>query len=307
MSVDTVDGSVTVATLPFVSVVVPVYNAERELVRLMNSLRAQSYPADRIEVLLVDNNSTDSSAEVIKSFPDAKGLTFTDWQSSYASRNVGIEAAQGEVLAFIDADCWAHPDWIRIGVERMLAENLDRVGGRVQFALSQYPNIYEIFDSARNFRMEEFVNRGWTGAGNQFVRREVFADAGLWDPKLISGGDYEFGLRATKTGKSLGFEPDALIYHFARTTCMSLVKKWIRTEYGVAQAYKSYGIGELHLWTKKANYRPLVGVWKEFPPEIQANPHMRLAIDLLSNVLRYSGNLGNFLGYFDLGQLCFRE
>jgi len=286
-------------THPRVSVIVPVYNAERTLGRLMASLRRQSYPQGRIEILLIDNNSTDRSAEVIASFPEAIGLAFTEWQSSYAARNVGIERATGDVLAFIDADCWAHPDWLHAGVRRLVGEELDRIGGRVEFVLSSYPNVYEIFDTARNFRQADFVSRGWSGAGNLFVRRELFGEVGLWDSRLISGGDREFGIRATRAGKSLGYTPDALIYHHARRTLASLVKKWIRTEYGAAQAYRRHGIGELHLWKKKANWRPLFGVWKEFPEEARRTWRRRAGITLLANLLRLAGNLGNFLGYYD--------
>jgi len=285
-------------TAPNVTIIVPVYNAERALGRLMASLRTQDYPRDRVEIILVDNNSTDNTVEVIRQYDDAIGLSFNDWQSSYASRNVGIERASGEVLAFIDADCWAHPQWLKAGVTKLMDDNLDRVAGRVEFVLSAHPNIYEIFDSARNFRQADFVNRGWSGAGCLFIRKALMREIGPFDPHLISNGDCEFGLRATRAGKTLGYAPEAVIYHRARASLKALVKKWIRTEYGAAQVYRRHGLLPLHLWCKKANYRPLVGVWREFPPEIQENSHMRLAIDGISNVLRYAGNFGNFLGYF---------
>jgi len=291
---------------PLVSVIVPVYNAERALPRLMDSLRRQRYPSERVEIVLVDNNSTDRSAEVMRSFPEVKACAFTERQSSYGARNVGVEASRGEALAFIDADCWAHPDWLAEGVAG-LNKGADRVAGRVEFVMSAYPNFYETFDAALNFGQPDFVSRGWSGAGNLFIRRKVFDDVGMWDPTLISNGDCEFGLRATATGKTLVYRPKALIYHRARRTFMSLVKKWIRTEYGAAQAWRRHGIQELHLWTKKANYRPLLGAWKSFPPEIRANPRMRLAIALLSNILRYAGNFGNFLGYFGLRQFGLGE
>ena len=286
---------------PSVSVIVPVHNAERCLDRLMASLRRQDYPNDRVEVFLVDNNSTDRSAEVIKGFADATLLRFTDWQSSYASRNVGIDHASGEVLAFIDADCWAHPRWLAEGVGALVGRGLDRVAGRVGFVLSRYPNIYEVYDSARNFRQGDFVDRGWSGAGNLFVRRRLMEEIGPWDPCLISQGDTEFGLRATRLGKSLGYAPGALIYHRARGSLRALVKKWIRTEFGAAQVYRRHGLLELHLWTRKANYRPAIRAWQDFPEELTRSPRMRLAIDAISNILRCAGNLGSVLGYFAKG------
>lgn len=288
-------------TQPRVSVIVPVYNAERALPRLMASLRRQDYPRSRVEIILVDNNSTDRSAEVIGRCPEAVGLSFERWQSSYAARNVGIEHATGDVLAFIDADCRADAGWLNAGIRGLIEGGFDRVAGRVEFVLSAHPNIYEIFDSASNFRQGDFVARGWSGAGNLFVRREVIAEVGPFDAQMISGGDCEFGLRATRAGRSLGYAPDAVVYHRTRTSLKSLIKKWIRTEYGAAQAWRRHRLLGLHLWYKKANYRPLRGVWKAFPEEVRSNPHLRLAIDGIANVLRLAGNFGNSLGYFDIG------
>ena len=284
-------------TQPFVSVIVPVYNAEPSLARLVDSLRAQDYPKNRIEIIMVDNGSADGSAGFMKGLPDVISLTQTQYQTPAATRNAGIERAHGDVLAFIDADCWAHPQWLKAGVNTLGDGKLDRVAGRVEFVFSERPNIYETYDSTLNFGQSDFVSRGWCGTGNLFARHDLFDAVGHFDPVLRSAEDCEFGLRATRAGKSLGYAPDAVIYHRARASLKALVKKWIRTEYGAAQVYRRHGLLPLHLWCKKANYRPLAGIWREFPPEIQKNLRMRLAIDVISNVLRYAGNFGNFLGY----------
>lgn len=287
---------------PFVSVIVPVHNAEQALRRLMASLRAQDYPRERIELLLVDNRSTDRSGAVMREYAEVTPLAQAEWQGPAATRNAGIRQARGEILAFIDADCWAHPRWLSEGVRTLRARRLDRVAGRVEFVLSRYPNIYELYDSGINFRQTDFVSEGWCGTGNLFVWKRVFDEVGLFEPALRSHEDSEWGLRATEAGQSLGYAPEAVVYHRARTSLMSLVKKWVRTEYGAAQVYRRRGLFELHLWTKKANYRPLRGTWRAFPPAIQRNAHLRTAIDGISNILRLAGNLGSFLGYYGIGQ-----
>lgn len=283
--------------LPQASVIVPVYNAADALPRLVASLRAQDYPRDRFEIILVDNNSTDGSAELIRGFGDVIGLSQTKWQGPGATRNAGIERARGDVLAFIDADCWARPDWLGTGVRMLTEKGLDRVAGHVEFVLSDRPNIYEIYDAAINFRQTDFVSSGWCGTGNLFTPKKLFDDIGLFDPELISCEDTEFGMRASRAGKTLGFAPGAVVYHCARTRLGSLVKKWARTEYGAAQAWKRHGLLELHLWNKKANYRPLRGIWRTFPPEITSSMRRRLAVDAIANILRMAGNYGSFLGY----------
>jgi GT2 family glycosyltransferase len=283
--------------LPSVSVIVPVYNAVRALPRLAASLWAQDYPRDRTEIIFVDNNSTDGSGALVRRLPDVIGLSQTTYQGPGATRNTGIEKASGEVLAFIDADCWAHPNWLSAGVRMLVDRGLDRVAGHVEFVLSPYPNVYEIFDAAINFRQTDFVSGGWCGTGNLFTPRKLFNEIGTFDPPLISCEDTEFGVRASRAGKSLGFAPEAVVYHRARTSLGSLVKKWIRTEYGAAQVWKRHGLLELHLWDRKANYRPLHEVWRSLPPEAQASARMRLAVDGIANVLRLAGDLGSFLGW----------
>jgi GT2 family glycosyltransferase len=287
---------------PFASVIVPVHNAERALPRLMASLRAQRFRRERFEMILVDNRSTDRSREVMGGFSDVTVLSQTARRGPAATRNEGIRAARGDLLAFIDADCWAHPDWLDCGVRTLMEKNLDRVAGRVEFVLSRHPNIYELYDATVNFRQTDFLSTGWCGTGNLFVRRSVFDEIGPFDAELISHEDSEWGLRATLAGKSLGYAPEAVVYHRARTSLASLVRKWIRTEYGAAQVWRRHGLFELHLWTKKANYRPLISTWQNFPPAVRENRHLRVTTDAISNILRLAGNLGSFLGYFNLGR-----
>ena len=159
-----------------------------------------------------------------------------------------------------------------------------------------------MYDSSVNFRQTDFLSAGWCGTGNLFVRRKVFDEVGLFDAELISHEDSEWGLRATRAGKGLGYAPEAVVYHRARTSLASLVRKWIRTEYGAAQVWRRHGLFELHLWTKKANYRPLIGTWRTFAPDVQENSHLRVTMDGISNILRLAGNLGSFLGYFNFGR-----
>jgi glycosyltransferase involved in cell wall biosynthesis len=96
------------ADWPFVSIIVPVYNGSRTIDALLTSLLALDYPPDQHEILIVDNKSTDDTRQRIQRYPVTL-LEETEIQGSYAARNRGIEAAQGEILAFTDADCVVEP------------------------------------------------------------------------------------------------------------------------------------------------------------------------------------------------------
>jgi glycosyltransferase involved in cell wall biosynthesis len=98
--------------LPKISVIIPIYNGESDLPNLLNCLGTQTYPANRVEYLLVDNGSIDRTADIIKAFAEQsqsqeliiRYLSENNIQSSYAARNTGIREATGEFLAFTDVD-----------------------------------------------------------------------------------------------------------------------------------------------------------------------------------------------------------
>ena len=101
-----------------VSVVVPFYNEERWIAKCVEGLLAQTYPRNRYEIILVDNGSTDASTTIARRFPELRVLTEAT-RGSYVARNRGVSAAEGELIAFIDADCVPSPDWVEEIVQSM--------------------------------------------------------------------------------------------------------------------------------------------------------------------------------------------
>ncbi len=95
----------------FVSVVIPVYNAARYLDRCLDGLLSQNYDPADYEIIMVDNNSTDDSAEIIRRRTGVK-MVSENKQGAYAARNRGITLARGDVLAFTDPDCVPVPGWL---------------------------------------------------------------------------------------------------------------------------------------------------------------------------------------------------
>src|SRR3989338_7815520 len=100
---------------PFVSVVVPVYNDNVRLKKALEALERQSYPADRYEVLVVDNASEDDVRSIMSAYPRVKYL-FEGKRGPASARNRGVREAKGEIIAFTDSDCIPRPDWIERGV-----------------------------------------------------------------------------------------------------------------------------------------------------------------------------------------------
>jgi len=95
----------------YISVIVPVFNSEKYIEQCINALLDQDYPEDRYEIIMVDNNSTDMSINIISRYPRIRLLQEPE-QSSYAARNRGIRSAKGEVISFTDPDCRPYPQWL---------------------------------------------------------------------------------------------------------------------------------------------------------------------------------------------------
>jgi len=143
-------------TFPAVSVIVPAYNEEKNIARLIESLLDLDYPKEILEIIIIDNNSNDRTKEIIKQYP-VKLLEEKDIQSSYAARNKGIQNAKNEILAFVDSDCIATPQWVKEGVKVLVLESADLVGGNVEFIYSENKTAAELYDSITNLQIESYI------------------------------------------------------------------------------------------------------------------------------------------------------
>ncbi len=127
-----------------VSIVVPVYNAERYLEECIASLLAQNYPTEKREILFIDNNSSDRSSAILQKHASKVRILQEPTQGAAAARNRGIKQARYDLIAFIDADCTADKDWLWHLLEPFTNDSeIAAVGGKF---LSRRPaNPIEIF------------------------------------------------------------------------------------------------------------------------------------------------------------------
>ena len=229
---------------PGVSIIIPVYNDQDHVSALLESLLAQDYPKDRTEIMVVDNNSTDSSRDIIQRYP-VRFLEEKDIQSSYAARNRGIRAAAHEILAFIDSDCTAVPSWLTEGIRVLRAEHADLAGGKVEFTFASDPSSAELYDSLMHFNFEKTIaEKKGTGAGNLFARKRTFDRLGLF-PAVRSGGDFQWSRRAMENGMKVVFAPGAVVRHPARRL-REILQKQIRTGAGYPYQRLAGGHSRLH-------------------------------------------------------------
>lgn len=269
--------SAPVPLLPPVSVVVPIYNGEADLPALIERLLAQTYPADQVEYLLVDNGSQDRTPQMLQTAVQQateKGLRLlalnhTTVQSSYAARNEGIGAATGEIIAFTDADCYPAPDWLVQLVQPFKDANVGLVAGAIAPLPAQ--NWLERYsDRQQTLSQTSTLNHSFRPYGqtaNLAVRAELFQRVGLFRPHLTTGGDADLCWRIQQqTTAQIAYADQAVVLHHHRDTLSGLRRQWYR--YGCSNRY----LHDLHdialtreLTRKEVTYRLSRWLLKEIP------------------------------------------
>ena len=227
---------------PRISVISPFRDARPSLPALVTALRSQTISSDQFEVIWIDDASRDGGGLWLQGqlSPGWRLITFSEPRGAYAARNNGVQVATSDNLAFTDADCRPHPDWLERGL--IALTDGPRAAGRIETKLSAAPSLAEIVDAGRFFRQRHYVQEGFAAAANLFVRRTVFAGVGGFAEDLKSGGDQEFGWRCSKAGIPIHFAERAVVDHAARATLRELLKKGERVGFGSGQVLRSGGI-----------------------------------------------------------------
>jgi glycosyltransferase involved in cell wall biosynthesis len=222
---------------PFVSVIVPVLNGERTIRDCLVSLLRMHYPAGRREILVVDNGSTDRTAEIVRGLP-VRYLR-ENRRGAALARNMGIGASRGEILAFTDADCVVSTGWLRDLVKGFDHEHVGVVAGEV---VAYPPKTPAERNAARRKPLWQkyalkYPGSPWFLSGNAAVRRKVFDSVGLFDPRFTGGGseDIDFAWRFFQCGEfELRYRPKAVVFHRHRASARELFEQ--RKRYGRGQA-----------------------------------------------------------------------
>ena len=225
---------------PLVSVIIPVYQSWEKLDVCLQALSTQTYPSERIEIIVVNNEPKDKPRHSIQ-LPNLH-LLHEPKAGSYAARNTGVRFAQGDVLAFCDADCIPVPDWIEQGASYLQSwPQVSRLAGRVKLNLSNGQRCYaELYDKVFAFRQDEYARRGTSATANMFSYRKVFETIGHFREDLFSGGDLEWGRRAQAAGWRIRYAPQVVVGHPARRTVDELAGKARRVCSGYIELHKAH-------------------------------------------------------------------
>ena len=207
---------------PKASVVVPAYNAAATLGDCLASLRTLNYP--NYETIVVDDGSTDSTAQIAEQ--DGAQTIRLEHRGLAAARNAGVEAASGEIIAFIDADACADRDWLYHLVETITRRDAAAASGP-NFAPTPASTRAAAMASApglpREVRARDADLAQLCGC-NMALSKAALTKIGGFDPAFTTAGDdVDLSWRVTASGETLAYAPGAVVIHERRATLSSYI------------------------------------------------------------------------------------
>ena len=228
-----------------ISVIIPHLNQADALEACLRSLDAQTLSRDLFEVIVVDNGSAMPPMDVIAGHSGVR-LEHEPHPGPGPARNAGAACARGDILAFVDADCRAHPDWLTaIHKAFQQAGPATILGGEVRIrpAVEGHFTAIEAYESVFGFRNRLYVTRhGYSVTANLAVRRADFARIGPF-PGIQFAEDMQWGQMAIHAGCEFRYVPEMVVFHPARRSLRELYAKWDRqiTHYrNTAQAARGW-------------------------------------------------------------------
>lgn len=237
------------ASIPRVTLVIPIRNEETHIERCLRAVQAQTYPHDALEIIVVDGESADRTPDVVR---DAMALDHRIRLLSNPSRtmahglNVGIRAATGEFVGVVSGHSAPAADYVRQCVDAMERTGASSVGGRiVREAHGEMHRAISIAtaspigvgDSRHNYaRRAGWVDTVFPG----FWRRDLFDNLGAFDPVMIANEDNEFSYRIRKAGGRIWYDPSIEVEYVPRSTLQGLFAQYRRYAYGKMRVLRKH-------------------------------------------------------------------
>ena len=229
---------------PRVSVVVCAYNAERTMDACLESLRTLNYPD--YEVIVVNDGSKDRTLEISERHkavydadPGGPRMVIISQENKGLSvaRNVGAQAATGEIVAYTDSDCVPDPDWLAFLVYKFVRSGFVAVGGPnfpppephlVPAAVAASPG------GPTHVLLNDEVAEHIPGCNMAFTKKALEEIGGFEPVFAAAGDDVDLCWRLQNRGYPIGFSPAATVWHYRRNTVKAYLKQ--QMGYGKAEA-----------------------------------------------------------------------
>ena len=192
--------------LPSVSVIIPVYNGEAFVSEAIESIRRQSHKP--LEIIVVDDGSTDNTARVIASFDTCVRHLFQQNSGPPAARNRGLKAANGDFIAFLDADDL----WPETKLACQLARLADEPSVEIIVGRKRIVQSSDVIDGRPKLESssEPVIS---LDVGAALFRKSVFEKVGLFDERLKYQDDWDWFMRARELGVSMVMSREVVLFY----------------------------------------------------------------------------------------------
>jgi len=242
--------------LSFVSIIIPCRNEEKFIGKCLDSIIAQDYPKDKLEVLIVDGMSEDKTREIIRKYIQKYSfvkILDNPKRITPIAMNIGIKEAKGSYVLILSSHSKMGENFIQKNVSNLQKYHVDCIGGIIM----TLPASKSLLSQSIALALSCFF-----GAGNAYYRtgskklkfvdtvpfgcykKEVFEKIGLFDEDLLRGQDAEFNARLKKMGGEILLVPEIVSYYYARD---SLSKLWkMHFQYGYFKPLTAKKIGNIY-------------------------------------------------------------
>jgi GT2 family glycosyltransferase len=258
-----------------ISFVIPVRNDAVRLTRCLKSIAANRFPRTAIEVIVIDNASTDDTAAAARAYADT--VITLQGHSVAALRNAGARQSRGAIVAFVDADHEIPEDWVSAAVTTLADPRIAAAG----FPTDTQPDanwVQRLYDSMRQ-RPASREEVSWLGSGNLAIKRERFDAVGGFNETLVACEDVDLCNRLAAAGAVIVADPRMRSIH-----------------YGDPASIRAMFFGEL--WRGRDNLRVTFGG----PWTLR---HLRSALIPLLDLILVAASLAAWLlGYPRIAALC---
>jgi len=230
-----------------VSIIVPVYNEEKQISTCVESLLSVDYPKSLYEIIVVLDGCTDSTYEVLKKFETKiKIIVLEKNHGPSEARNIGAKKSKGEIILFTDSDCTADKNWIKETVRAFKMINIECIAGKTNnnfkcdtfFEKYLYTSKSILFDF--HFYKDDKIDviDKAMPACNLSFKKDIFLKIGGFKKEYLFGEDDEICIRLLDSGYHIGYAPNALVINSCNKHISSFnyfLKK--RIKYGIGWAW----------------------------------------------------------------------
>lgn len=222
---------------PFLTIILPIRNESKFIVYCLEAILAQDYPADQMEILVVDGLSNDGTRQIIANYAaEYPNIALLDNPAQIVptAMNIGLKQARGEIIIRVDGHTLIAPDYVRACVEALQTSGADCVGGpmvargRTPFGeavalATSHP--FGVGGSRFHYATEIMeVDTVYLGA----YHREIFERVGYFDEEMVRNQDDEFNYRLRAAGGKIMLYPTIQSIYYNRSTVRSLWKQYFQ-------------------------------------------------------------------------------